>query len=209
VLNEILRKARYKKAKLQLVRSEGHEKLVAKKAKKAKAVIDSHGTTEPEVIEAYNIMKAYHRMMCEFDGESRNYEPNFNNRAKSFWMKVRKVILEAELDPEVFLKAQFAWFSKVHGCAPEHSQLTTQNAVLRAKDFALTQFNSRVVGNGKLMSVEMVDLFKVCEAQIRQLQRVHSINRRQVYEQFVLTGMIHISPSFLSLDPVYQELVNG
>lgn len=206
--NDILKNARLKKAKLQLVHSESYEKVVAKKAKKAKTVIESDGIQDPEVMEAFILMNTFHRLMGEFDGENRAFQPLFNNKAKAYWTRAVRIIQESEIDPEVFLRAQFAWFSKVHGCAPEMSQLLTPNAVLRAKDFALTQFNRRIVGNGKLMSIEMVDLFRICESQIRNLQKAHSINRKQVYEQFVLTGMIHISSSFLELDPVYQELVN-
>ncbi len=204
---DLLRKALAKKAHLRLVHSEANEKRVAKVARTATTFVGVENA-EPGYVEEYCLMQTFHQLNKEYTGE---FQPpgKLSATGKRFWRKVLNNQKKANTDGITFLRAQFAWFDKVHGCAPEPAQLLTENAVIRAMDFALTKYEHRIVSNGRVMPVEVAELFKACEKQIMQLRKAHQMTRLDVYRYMVIPGLVHLPESFLSLDPAYQEALSG
>lgn len=208
-LAEIVRKARAQKAEKKRRGSEQLERVIDRRAVSTKALLKTDFQGDPSHIEEFAMMSLFHRMNDEYHRRSVPVECTMSKRAVSYWRRVINAQEKAGVDPETYLRAQFAYFHDAFGCAPKAMQLATENAIMRAKEFAVTKFQPKVYSNASEFPIELIDLFKTCEKQLQQIQKAHKLSRVEVYKQFVLTGTVYFPKSFLEHDPAFKQAKNG
>lgn len=206
MMTDILRKARAQKALKSRQGSETLEKIVERHAEGTKALLKTEFQGPPGHEEEYAMMSLFCRMNDDYHRRPYHCLPaEMTKRSIAYWKRVVKAAKSADVAPEVYLRAQFAYFHNNFGSSPKPEQLATDNAIMRAKEFAITQFKPKVFSNAAEFPIELKELFKVCEKQLQQLQKAHKLTRVQVYQQFVLSGMVYFPKSFLEFDPAFKE----
>lgn len=154
-----------------------------------------------------NLRTIYSRLLNEYYGGTKfvTYAV-MNKRSVALWHRVSVRCEESGLSPEAFLKAQFVWFDKSFGRPPNVVQLTTEAAVLRAKEVALP--TGKVVTSAVPAKLDLASILRRAEQQMQELMRVHSMSREEVYGTFIVTGLFSLPQEFLNADPVYKKVVN-
>ncbi len=159
-------------------------------------------------VSAQQMAALYHQMVAEYRGKPCFTDfSKINKRAISFWTRVVAACKAADMTPNEYLRAQFVWFHKAFGKVPEPIQLTTEAATERARQFTGTR-QKRVVASSKDANVDIADVFRWCEKQVRDICRAQGMTREQFYKELVLTGEISLPLSFLEADPVYRRVAN-
>jgi len=157
--------------------------------------------------EAQNLRLLYYSMLRDYRGDIYKSKP-LTKRGRALWLRVEKAWRRAGCDPKKYMHAQFKWFHKAFGKAPEVQQLATDGAVDRAREYTgTTEF--RVMGVKKA-NIGLADLFRESEALLREVMRAQKCkSREEFYKDFVLTGMLCFPKQFLKADPAYERAMNG
>lgn len=204
MLTSMVRKARVQKAQRARHGAEVLEKVVDRRVGTTKVLLQSDFDATDSA-EEFAMMSLFHRMNDTYHRRSIPVSPEMSKQAVAFWRRVILAQQRSGVDPESYLRAQFNYFHDTFGTAPKLEQLATDNAVMRAKEYALLKSKPKVFSNSSQFSIEMTELFKTCEKQLQQLQKAHKMSRLDVYKNFVLTGVVYFPKSFLDLDPVFKK----
>lgn len=149
------------------------------------------------------VLKAlYYSMYLDYTGDRFLFAKEYNARSRALWTRVEETRQAAGVEPEVFMTAQFVYFHEAFKTYPRLPQLTTEEAVKRAREYAGKV--KRVVG-AQPAPVNRADSFKQTEKLIQRTMRAQGIDRVEFYKRFILTGEMIVPEQFLRLDPAYKE----
>lgn len=156
---------------------------------------------------AQYVATLFYRMKDEYS-KTKSFarlSPKQFSRSKSYWSRVVTRVMEADVLPETYIRAQFSWFHDAFGTTPELKHLATDAAVERASLFSGNTARA-VVGNNIKHSLSMATMFRHCEQQVRKMCRAQKVTREEFYIRFVLTGNMTFPKAFLQADPVYKRV---
>lgn len=157
---------------------------------------------------AITLRTLYYSMLEDYKGSSYAQAGPPSKRAEALWRRVEAACERSECPPKKFMRAQFDWFDKTFGRAPDLVQLTTDAAIDRAREFS-GNVERRVVGVQKA-EVSMADIFRQSEKLLRDMMRAQKYtDREKFYQDFVLTEIFTFPPAFLKADPAYRNAVSN
>jgi hypothetical protein len=192
--------------------SEAFEKTVHNNTQLVKRQLDGgEESTDLDVrtVTAQQMAALYYGMVAEYNHKSCFTDfSKINKKAIAFWARVVDACKETSMTPNEYMKAQFVWFHKTFKTTPTPIQLSTKAAIERAREFTGTR-QKRVVASAKDANVEIADVFRRCEKQVRDMCRAQKMTREQFYAELVLTGEFSLPLSFLEADPVYRRVTGG
>lgn len=204
-LTHLVRKARVRKALKARQGAEVLERVLDRRVDSTQALLRTDFEADESCAEEFTLMTLFHKMNDDYHRRSVPISPEMSKRAVLFWRRVLNAQQKSGVSAEVYLRAQFSYFHDTFGTAPKLEQLATNNAIMRAKEYAALKSQTKVFSNNTKFSIEMTELFKTCEKQLQQLQKVHKMSRVDVYKNFVLTGVVYFPKSFLDLDPAFAK----
>lgn len=203
-LLEKIHKYRLNKLNASLRYKEHLEDAVSRKANYAKKVL-ADPTGE---VNEHSLYSMYQTMMSEYFGGTRKNLPTvLNKRGEAVWKRALARCEESGVEPRLFMKAQFVFFSKVFGMPPEPKHFTTEKAVDRAKAFDPTQHKSKVVASSLVHKSELTDVFQWADKQLRDICRAQNMSRAEVYEKLIIPGVYVLPKAFLDADPEYKAVL--
>lgn len=188
--------------------SEALDASVSEKAKRAKNLLVSGGEPTAEYGPEMLLRGLFYGMKEDYVGKYFAIPKN-TKRSLSLWKRVEKAREEADVPPEVYLRAQFHWFDKVYGKAPTLSQLATEAAIERAQEFSVDKTvnkERRILGNNRPADLSFADIMRQTERQIRDICRAQKMTREEFYRELVLTGVMSIPKQFLDADPIFKRV---
>lgn len=204
---DVLRQKRLNSARRSVSAGEARENVIHNKATIAKDLIGSNnGINEDTQLES-RLSYLYYSMKAKYDNKSLHSLVVQSDKSKAFWQRVSVACKQSEVDPDRYMKAQFAYFHKTFGTTPDLSQLATDAAIQRARDFT-GQTEGNVVGNNIPANVSLGAVFARCEKQLREMCRAQQCNREEFYRRFVCTGVFTFPEEFLKRDPTYLEVAH-
>lgn len=173
------------------------------------ALGESDGTVPVEVV----LLRSTYRSLLQSYSRKKNWAPAkpMNKRSINTWTRVEEARKRASVTHEEFLKAQFAWFHNAFGRAPTISQLATDKAIERAREY-VHGGKPPPVSNPITRDIKfegsMAEVFKYNERMLQSLLRAQKCTRAEFYRKFVLSGEFSFDPRFLQADPVYIKVYN-
>lgn len=188
--------------------AEMREKATSTAAQAVKQMISGEMNGTGEHVQEMQLATMYYRMVEEYTGKPNYAMAKWNAKSLSFWARVVAAQEQSGASPEDFLKAQFKWFDKAFGKAPDLVQLTTALAIQRAIDYCASgeKTNRRIVGNAQPAQVDFADLMRQCEKQVRDICRAQKMDRETFYRELVKTGLVPLPAQFLKADPVWKKV---
>jgi len=205
-IRTVLEQERLRSLKRSIQFSEQREAATARHSQAAKAVLLGKPLPTSLSLEAQTLRSMYYTMLKDYRGESFTFPGPLTKRGESLWGRVGDMCKQAGCSPQKFMRAQFDWFHKAFGRAPELNQLATETAVIRARDFA-GNAGSRIVGNNIKAKVSMADVFRESEKMLRAMMKAQGCtSREEFYTRFVLTEVFSFPPAFLKADPAWRSV---
>lgn len=199
---ELLKEQRAKKLQRAEQYASHKEKVLSSKAEAVKRILRGEKAIEGLSIPASRLRDLYYDRLRAYKGENYSYDPGVTKSGIRLWERVEKAFDTAEVDPERFIKAQFAFFDKAFGRAPEITQLATQTAVDRAREYD-GKTEGRVLSNGRKAPITKADIYRESEKLLQQIMAAQGISRQELYKRFVLTGLMTFPSEFMERDPAY------
>lgn len=197
-----------RKLKNSINYAEKREAATAHHAEIAKAMLRGEPLQSSLSLEAQTLRTLYYGMLKDYKGEHYALPGPPNKRAQALWKRVADACMESGVDPKKYMRAQFAWFDKAFGKAPDLTQLSTSTAVERAREFTGST-ERRIVGSHKAQ-VSLADVFRESEKLLRNMMRAQGCtSREEFYERFVLTEVFTFPQAFLKADPAYRKVANA
>jgi len=152
----------------------------------------------------------YYRMVDEYGGSPAVRIPaETPRRGLSLWRRVVRSCGAAGVDPEPYMRAQFAYFHKCFGRIPKISQLATDKAQVRAIEYIATNKVQRRVVGAIEHKTDLADVMRNAEKLMQTICRAQGMTREEVYRNLVLPGLIGFPKQYLAADPVYRGVVNS
>jgi hypothetical protein len=208
-IRSVLEQRSLRKLKKSIQFSEQREAAIAHHSQVAKAVLKGERLPSSLTFEAQALRTLYYSMLKDYAGEMFAVPTLPTKRAEALWKRVGEACKKSGCSPKKFMRAQFAWFDKVFGRAPQLIQLTTDAAVQRALEFS-GNADRRIVGNNINAKVSLADVFRQSEKLLRDMMRAQGCKtREEFYERFVLTELFVFPKEFLKADPAYRRVVDG
>lgn len=204
---EVLRRKRLNSVRRSVSSSEARENIIHNKASITKDLIGANNGINEDVQIESRLSYLYYSMKSKYDNRSLHSLVVQTDKSKAYWERVGVACKQSEVDPDRYMKAQFSYFHKTFGTTPELSQLATEAAIQRARDFT-GQTKGNVVGNNVPANVSLGAVFARCEKQLREMCRAQSCNREEFYRRFVCTGVFTFPEEFLKRDPTYLEVAS-
>lgn len=130
-----------------------------------------------------------------------------SKRVTSFWKRVVACADKAKVDVEVYLRAQFSYFHHKFRTVPKYEQLATENAILRAQEYQVTE-RSRIIGTSVKADIDYAKLLAAANKHLLDIQRAQNMTREEVYRDLVLPGHVYVPQVFLDTDPLWKSVVN-
>jgi len=205
VKSEIAEKIRKKRIQSTLQASrfmDLHDAGAREVVDEAKALM--RGELNGEMTQEAALRAAWQSMASDYTGDKQYLIPK-SRSPKSFdlWRRVEEARVASGQDAETYLRAQFDFFSKAFGKAPEVKHLATPKAIQRAKEYVGT---SRAV-RAPEYHMELPALLKSTDARMRALCKAQGMTRKEVYERLVKTGLVAFPKEYTSIDPAYAEVM--
>lgn len=187
--------------------SELREKATSLQAQAVKQMLSGETTGTGVHATEMALASTYYRMLEEYTGKPNYAMAKWSDKSSAFWRRVAQAQEKSGAEPEEYLRAQFKWFDKAFGKAPDMVQLTTELAIQRAADYIVsdTQNTRRVVG-AQPLKVPFADLMRQCEKQVLEICRANKMDRVTFYRTLVKTGIIPLPKQFLDADPVWKTV---
>lgn len=205
ILDEI-RKRKLASLSSSINYSEHYEKAVSRKA----AFVKTRLADPEHEVDEHTLYGIYLGMLGDYSGGRRRNLPTLlNKRGEAVWKRALARFQEAGVDAHVFMKAQFVFFSKAFGMAPEPKHFTTEKAVERAQAFDPATFQSRVVASALVHKSEVADVLQWADKQLREICRVQKMTRAEVYEKLIIPGIYTLPEVFLKADPEYRKALDS
>ena len=199
---ELLQEQRVKKLQRAEQYANHKEKVLNSKAEAVKRILRGDKAIEGLSITASHLRDLYYDRLRAYKGENYSYDPGVTKAGTRLWERVEKAFNTSDVDPERFIKAQFAFFDKAFGKAPEITQLATQTAVDRAREYeGLTE--GRVLSNARKAPITKADTYRQSELMIQQIMAAQKMTRVEVYQKLVANGLVSLPPEFMERDPAY------
>lgn len=186
---------------------DARDKAISAKADALEHILGGENADPSMPVSHYLLKSLYYNMLMDYTGGGYLFETEPNAHSKALWKRVEAARQDSGVEPQTFMKAQFKWFDKNFGTHPRLMQLTTDDAVKRAIEFA-GDADKKVVGAPKA-PVKRTEMLKETEKLIQSVMRAQKCNRLEFYKRFVLTGVYPIPEAFLKLDPVYKQAKEG
>lgn len=205
---EVLRTRELKAIQRSVNGREHFEQRVASRADYVKDIISGDNPNAGVPVEVVALRDLYGKMLESYTREKSFAAARMNAKSVALWTRAEKARERSGASQERFLKAQFDWFHKTFGRAPEPLQLTTDAAVERALSFG-GRTEGRVVSNNIKHKTSMADVFRQNEKLLQQMMAAQGCTREEFYRKFVITGIYSFSPEFLKADPAYRRVLEN
>lgn len=204
---EAIREHRLKKALASNRFQDQRDKATTTQIQEFKARFKGEG--DPKLVPAMNAARTYYSMLDAYKKTASVKLPtSFNKRAQALWTRVADASVKSGLTVDAFIRAQFVFFHKAFGKAPEPYQLATDAAVERAKSDDNKTLAKKVVGNNISHKGDLAETLRDAEKMMRKLMATHKLTRREVYVRFVKTGLFTFPKQYLAADPVWAEVTS-
>lgn len=182
-----------------------YRKRVEGKAREVKGILSGDNPNAGVPVEVVALRDLYYYMLESYTRKREVFGVRMNARSVSMWTRVEKAQKRSGCSQERFLKAQFDWFHKTFGKAPEPLQLATDGAVERACAYE-GRTEGRHVSNDVRYKTTKADKFMQNEKLLQKMMSAQKCTREEFYRRFVLTGLYSFDPEFLKADPVYRKV---
>jgi hypothetical protein len=187
---------------------------VSAKAKNTKLLLGMDSTASEEDIVAANLSSTFYFLLDKFKGKSATRLPVAApcKRGTSYWHRVARLCIEANIDHTMFLKAQFHYFRKAFGRPPEFSQLVTASALARAIEYINKVgkvSSSYVAPVARPVEIAIADKLKIADKRMRSICRTQGMSRAEVYKNLVVPGFLLLPKEYTDADPEYDKALNG
>lgn len=148
----------------------------------------------------------YTQCLKDYHGKRFRIPTKLTNVGRATWRRALERYEEAGVPALDFVRAQFAFFSKHFGKAPDPKYFTTDKAVDRAKEYAGT---GRISSSAQVHTSEFSDLMQWADKQVRDMCKAQGLSREDFYREFVVTGMVSLPQAYLEADPVYCSIIHS
>lgn len=206
---EAIRERKLRSLKASITYCDTRDRMLREKAEATKALIGKGADTakiDPRVMKMSSL---YYKMLDEYYAKSQIRMPHsYSKRAIAMWKRVADSCEQSEVEPESYIRAQFAFFHKAFGKPPELSQLATDNARTRAREFS-GKPAAKVIGNDIKHTANFADKMRAAEAHMQNICRAQSMTRLEVYTKLVIPGLVVLPPEYLKADPVYKQALES
>lgn len=207
-ISKAIRERRIRAAKSSVAYADLTERNVARQLKSVKQIMTGEYEEDGLDPSVRSLREHYYRMKRDYTlSADFSQVPDMNKRSIALWTRVSNAWKLSGVSQEHFIKAQFDWFHRSFGKAPDVVNLVTESAVERAKEYSGSKH--RVIGNNVKAEISTADIFRNCERMIRDICRAQKVTREEFYQRFVLTGEFSLPKEFLKADPVYRKVVEG
>lgn len=203
---EVIRKQQLRSAKASISFGESQDRIVSSRAAEVKECLREVKTGQPVALSETRMASMYYRMLDEYERSPRvRMASQTNKRGLALWKRVVKACNSSGVDPETYLKSQFAYFRKHFGTYPKVYQLATEQAIERAVAFS-GDSSKRVIATSKPNRTDIASVMRTAENQMQAICRAQKISREEVYRNLVIPGIITFPSVYLKSDPVYQKV---
>jgi len=203
-LKKLAAKGRFKDA---------YDKYLSDQAEYVKTILSDDSDISEEDIVASTLSNTYYKMMKAYDGGFMRIPkagPS-SKRSKSFWHRVAALCISINVDPAVYLKAQFLYFRDNFGRAPEFSQLATASAATRAIEYAAKKPSTRTYVAAKVSKakIPISEKMTMADKKVRAVCKAQGFSRFELYYNLVIPGFLLLPDEYLSADPEYKKALNA
>lgn len=204
---ELIRARQLKSIKASISYGEILDSRVSQQAAEVKEVLAGEKDGTGDKLLGDNLAAFYYQMLDSYTGNPAIRVPTSSKkRGLALWKRVGEACDKSQVEPKLFMKAQFEYFHKCFGKSPKVHQLATEGAIERAKLYTGCVIGN-VVGNDIRHKGSLAGTMRFAEKQMREIQEAQGMTREEVYKNLVITGMILFPKEYLEADPIYQKLV--
>jgi len=200
---EHLKKKKLTSVKRSIASSDANEQYLHAKAQIVKNKLNKAIQEPAEDVLITLLANYYYVSKANYTSSNVHTRVDMSARRKAFWVRVASCCKKSGVTPEVFIKAQFAFFHKAFGTIPKLPNLATEAAVDRARAFVGNTL--LIKGSTKQANLDLSALFSRTDLQIRSICKAQGMSRLDFYKNLVITGELCLPKEYLSADPVYKK----
>ena len=200
---DVLRKKKAAAEKRSAAFSARKEAQTSARAEYAKDIVAGRQVSAGGSLEIQRLRDVYRDLSQHYYGSLPTFSKELNKTGIALWSRVEAARAQVGCSAEQYLTAQFAWFDKTFSTAPKLSQLATEAAIERAREYTGTP--KRLVSRGKV-HCDKTAMFRQAEVTVQQIMRAQMCgSREEFYTRFILTGLYALPAEFLAADPAYAK----
>jgi len=200
---EVLQAKVLRSTKASLAFSETRDALVSRKAQATKEFLKQDPELHSRALEQ-RMASLYYRMLDEYYVEPAIRMVNSpSKKGQALWKRVPVSCDATGVDPESYMRAQFAFFHKAYGRVPRVYQLATDKARERAISFSGSKVK---IMTDKKVSRNLPVIMRQAEKLMQDICRAQGLTREEVYRNLVVPGLMAFPREYLEADPVYKRV---
>lgn len=198
---EAVKAKRLATVKKQIVGAENFENSIKKQAVIADIVLSGE---DDDLAEARKLQRLYYEYYNKYT-HKKSIPPSLETpRAQTYWKSVAAAVVQSQVPAEEYISAQFSWFDKNFGTAPQLKNLRTEAAVIRAQE-AANIAPKKVVAKYTAAVGNFADTMRMADQMLRDVCKAQKMTRQEVYRNLVIPGLLSMPESFLKADPEFAK----